>query len=116
MPAIAWPVSFGREILMPQKCLKTKPFFVFFFGQNELSMDIWKLQVIRQWPEVSDFVTRFCTLRESENTRPCKNRTRNTHAFFGHCLQVIEVTKISVRMTSFLALYVQESSSEERSS
>ena len=30
----------------------------------------------RQWPEVSDFVTRFCKLHESENTRPCENRTR----------------------------------------
>ena len=30
---------------------------------------------IRQWPEVSDFVARFCTLRESENTRTCENRT-----------------------------------------
>ena len=25
----------------------------------------------RQWPEVSDFVARFCTLRDSENTRTC---------------------------------------------
>ena len=25
----------------------------------------------RQWPEVSDFVARFCTLQESENTRTC---------------------------------------------
>ena len=31
----------------------------------------------RQWPEVSDFVARFCTLRKSENTRTCKNCTRN---------------------------------------
>ena len=31
---------------------------------------------LRQWPEVSDFVARFCTLRESENTRTCENRTR----------------------------------------
>ena len=31
----------------------------------------------RQWPEVSDFVALFCTLRESENTRPCENCTRN---------------------------------------
>ena len=30
----------------------------------------------RQWPEVSDFVARFCTLRESENTRTCENCTR----------------------------------------
>ena len=30
----------------------------------------------RQWPEVSDFVARFCTLRESENTRTCENFTR----------------------------------------
>ena len=33
--------------------------------------------VTRQWPEVSDFVARFCTLRESENTRTCENCTRN---------------------------------------
>ena len=33
----------------------------------------------RQWPEVSDFVACFCTLRESENTRPCAfHRTRFT--------------------------------------
>ena len=30
----------------------------------------------RQWPEVSDFVARFCTLSESENTRTCENCTR----------------------------------------
>ena len=29
----------------------------------------------RQWPEVSDFVARFCTLRKSENTRTCENCT-----------------------------------------
>ena len=29
----------------------------------------------RQWPEVSDFVARVCTLRGSNNTRPCVNRT-----------------------------------------
>ena len=28
------------------------------------------------WPEASDFVARFCTLRESNNTRPCENRVR----------------------------------------
>ena len=28
----------------------------------------------RQWPEVSDFVARFCTLCKSENTRRCENR------------------------------------------
>ena len=35
----------------------------------------------RQWPEVSDFVARFCTfkLRESENTRPCEKRVRFSH-------------------------------------
>ena len=31
----------------------------------------------RQWPEVSDFVERFCTLRKSENTRTCEHCTRN---------------------------------------
>ena len=31
----------------------------------------------RQLPEVSDFVARFCTLRESENTRTCENCTQN---------------------------------------
>ena len=29
----------------------------------------------RQWPEASDFVARFWTLRESNNTCPCENRT-----------------------------------------
>ena len=33
----------------------------------------------------SDFVARFCTLRESENTRPCENRTR---FFFSDSLNV----------------------------
>ena len=33
----------------------------------------WVLGEGRQWPEVSGFVARFCTLRESENTRPCEN-------------------------------------------
>ena len=33
---------------------------------------------IRQWPEVSDFVARFCTLRESKNLRLCENRVRAT--------------------------------------
>ena len=32
---------------------------------------------VRQWPEVSDFVARFCTLSESENTRTCENCTQN---------------------------------------
>ena len=45
----------------------------------------------RQWPEVSDFVARFCTLRESNNTRPCENRTRFKNVLHksytsGHCL------------------------------
>ena len=31
----------------------------------------------RQWPEGSDIVARFCTLRESKNLRPCENRVRN---------------------------------------
>ena len=30
----------------------------------------------RRWPEASDFVARFCTLRWSENLRPCENRVR----------------------------------------
>ena len=33
----------------------------------------------RQWPKVSDFVARFCTLRESKNLRPCENRVRFWH-------------------------------------
>ena len=34
----------------------------------------------RQWPEVSDFVARFCTLHESENTRTFENCTsQKTH-------------------------------------
>ena len=41
----------------------------------------------RQWPEESDFVTRFCMMHQSNNTqpmqeshafRPCKNHTQNT--------------------------------------
>ena len=34
------------------------------------------LSLPRQWPEVSDFVARFCTLHESENTLPYENCTR----------------------------------------
>ena len=30
----------------------------------------------RQWPEVLDFVARFCTSRESENTRTCDRAKR----------------------------------------
>ena len=33
----------------------------------------WALSGSRQWPEVSDFVAHFCTLRESENTRTFEN-------------------------------------------
>ena len=45
----------------------------------------------RQWSEVSDFVARCCTLRESENTRPCENCTQNKKVWHesytsGHCL------------------------------
>ena len=50
----------------------------------------------RQWPEVSDFVARFCTLHESNNTRTCDNLTQKTRATcknvwhksyaLGHCL------------------------------
>ena len=34
----------------------------------------------RQWPEVSDFVARFCTVRESKNTLTCENRVRFSHS------------------------------------
>ena len=34
------------------------------------------VELPRQWPEVSDFVARFCTLRESNNTR---FRVRSSH-------------------------------------
>ena len=40
----------------------------------------------RQWPKVSDFVARFCTLCESKKTRTCENHTpfacemRESHA------------------------------------
>ena len=39
----------------------------------------------RQWPNVSDFVARFCTLCdcESKNLRPCENRTRFSHGTDG---------------------------------
>ena len=39
----------------------------------------------RQWPEVLDIVARFCTLRESENTRTFENCTRFAfHVQFSH--------------------------------
>ena len=53
------------------------------FMQYSWQSTIYNLQIFiegkvhtRQWPEVSDFVARFCTLLESNNTRPCENRTR----------------------------------------
>ena len=50
-------------------------------GQNkgyllQVGNDINSITLVRQWPEVSDFVARFCTFSESENTRTCTNRTR----------------------------------------
>ena len=35
--------------------------------------------VTRQWPEVSDFVRRFCTLCESKNIQPCENSVLFSH-------------------------------------
>ena len=40
----------------------------------------------RQWPQVSDFIARFCTLRESENAQTCENCTRNKSYTSGHCI------------------------------
>ena len=36
----------------------------------------------KQWPEESDFVARFCTLRESENTWTCEKCTRVTQIMY----------------------------------
>ena len=49
-------------------------------GQNkgyllQVGNDINSITLVRQWPEVSDFVARFCTFSESENTRTCTNST-----------------------------------------
>ena len=38
---------------------------------------LWPILDSRLWPEVLDFVSRFCTLSESEYTRACKNCTQN---------------------------------------
>ena len=46
-----------------------------------------------QWPEVSDFVARFCTLRESENTQTCENRTQNSQKTHGHARIARENTR-----------------------
>ena len=52
--------------------------------------------VIRQWPELSDFVARFCTLRESKNLWPCENRVLFSHfrRFFDLCNVQKSVTQI----------------------
>ena len=42
---------------------------------SEDTLKLLGMMASRQWPEVSDIVARFCTLRESENTRTCENRT-----------------------------------------
>ena len=46
------------------------------FSIRRLRLFTTKLPVIRQWPKVSDFVARFCTLLQSKNIRTCENRTR----------------------------------------
>ena len=40
----------------------------------QLKRQIHRWMSTRQWPKGSDFVARFCTLCESKNLRPCKNR------------------------------------------
>ena len=47
----------------------------------------------RQWPEVSDFVARFCTWRESEKTRTCENCTRNACATGSCAAGSVQVTR-----------------------
>ena len=41
--------------------------------ESQKGLMLCKFQAVtgRQWPEVSDFVARFCTLHESENTWTC---------------------------------------------
>ena len=49
-------------------------------SDQKLVSVIYIISLGRQWPEVSNFVARFCTLRrilrESKHAGPCKNRTR----------------------------------------
>ena len=53
------------------------PLYTFFLYFKRVTEPLCQgQQPGRQWPEVSDFVSRFCTLSESENTRTCENCTR----------------------------------------
>ena len=38
-------------------------------------------RTVLQWPEVSDFVACFCTLREPKNLRPCENSMHDSRLF-----------------------------------
>ena len=69
----------------------------------------------RQWPEVSDFVACFCTLRESENTRTCENCTcfqkthgRELHAFcvqFSHVRVFCDSRNVQKSVTRIIYLW-----------
>ena len=61
----------GQRTIAPAACFRSRPKCC---NSKEAEAEA---QPVRQWPEVSDFVARFCTLRESENTRTCENCTQN---------------------------------------
>ena len=52
-------------------------------GGGRLGDKTWRSLALqahrRQWPEISDFVARFCTLRESKHTRTCEKRVQFSH-------------------------------------
>ena len=59
---------------------------IFLLLQKLTVLNIFRLPYSRQWPKVSDFVARFCTLRESENTLPCTRARKHTAK--SHALRV----------------------------
>ena len=56
----------------------------------------------RQWPEVSDFIASFCTLRESKSLRPCENRTRFTR--FSHGRRFFDSRNVQKCVTQIIYL------------
>ena len=68
---------------------------------------------LRQWPKVSDFVARFCTLCKSNNTRPCENRarmreSRAKRARFSHGHVLFVSRNVQKSVTQIIYLWPKE--------
>ena len=74
------PAGGGDGYFLERRCSLGAHNQQYFWGATWTSnQQVCATVEVRQWPdsppEVSDFVARFCTLRESEHLRPCENRT-----------------------------------------